>query len=114
MKNLLFLVFLFVSVTATLKAAVPEAEKQALIAFYNSTNGSEWTNKWNLESDVSKWHGVKVINNHVAEINLFRNNLSGTIPASIGNLKSLTSLNLAFNSLTGELPKEDQGYFNEM
>ena len=32
MKNLLFLVFLFVSVTATLKAAVPEAEKQALIA----------------------------------------------------------------------------------
>ena len=85
-------------------AEVTSKEKDALIGLHKSTNGLQWIKKWDLNSPVSQWHGVKVLGGHVVEINLFRNNLMGPIPESIGELQHLTSLNLAFNNITGELP----------
>lgn len=43
---------------------------------------------------------------HVANISLQGMGLSGSIPAAVGGLKSLTGLYLHFNSLNGEIPRE--------
>jgi Leucine-rich repeat (LRR) protein len=37
---------------------------------------------------------------------LYQNNIEGTIPADLGNLKSLISLDLYNNNITGTIPKE--------
>ena len=37
---------------------------------------------------------------------LFSNTLSGSIPAELGNLKNLTSLDLGSNTLSGSIPAE--------
>jgi len=87
-------------------AQVSEGERKILIEFYEGTNGADWTNSWDLAESVDKWHGVTIVDGKVTRINLFRNNLEGNIPESIGELKNLTHLNLAFNSLTGLLPKD--------
>ncbi|SMC46214.1 Leucine Rich Repeat [Cellulophaga tyrosinoxydans] len=87
-------------------ADVSKSEKQALLELFKQTNGDKWNTSWDLNTSVDTWYGVTVKNNAVVKINLFHNNLSGAIPASIGDLTYLTELNLAFNQLTGELPSE--------
>ena len=37
---------------------------------------------------------------------LYKNNIQGTIPAELGNLKSLISLDLYNNNITGNIPRE--------
>lgn len=94
---------------------IPQTERDALIAFYNSTGGANWTNTignnkvWdvtNPSSDVSTWFGVSVTNGHVSQINFYSNNLTGTIPPQIGQLTKLVSLDLNNNKLTGSMPVE--------
>jgi Leucine-rich repeat (LRR) protein len=79
----------------------------ALVALYNSANGSQWVRNdgW-LSQPVNKWQGVTVINGRVIKLDLSANNLSGFIPSEIGNLASLIWLNLNYNSLPGNLPEE--------
>jgi len=90
-----------------IEAPVKEADKAALIALYNATNGANWNMNWNLSEDVRTWYGVVVdIKGQVVEINLSGNNLSGQLPAELGNLTMLTSLNLGNNNITGSVPNE--------
>ena len=98
MKNIysLFLVFLF---SVVMKAEVSVSEKSALINLYNATNGANWKAKWDLNAPVSSWYGVKLLNDKVVAIQLQNNNLVGTLPASIGDMKSLEVLNLSFNKI---------------
>ncbi len=100
-KQLLLLYLLSISCFAF---AIPKVEKNALIDLYESTNGDQWLNSWNLKSSVSKWQGVVIEDNHVVSITLFNNNLSGEISLSIGDFKNLRELNLAFNKIEGQLP----------
>ena len=88
-----------------LVSQVSKIEKEALVTLYNATNGQNWSNTWNLNKPVSTWYGVKLKNDKVVELNLFNNNLVGSIPESISDIKHLTVLNMAFNSITGLLPK---------
>ena len=86
---------------------LPDAERNALIDLYNSTNGNGWTRKDNwLSPTISEcsWYGVTCFGNLQIQINLVNNNLVGTIPASIGNLTSLVTLQLSRNQLTGTIP----------
>ena len=84
-------------------AAIPDIERAALIALYNSTNGdwwkenSGWKNNY-LEQDgfseigsEGSWKGVDVNenNDHVFALNLHGNQLTGTIPVELGNLTNL-------------------------
>lgn len=85
-------------------AQVSKEEKQALIDLYNTTNGADWNTKWDLESPISSWHGLTVESGKVTAINLMFNNLQGPLPASLGNLKNLKTLELSFNPISGNLP----------
>jgi len=61
-------------------------------------------------ADISRWRLPKVIvpnefiRCRVDKIDLFSQNLVGTIPESIGKLAMITSLNLGYNELTGAVP----------
>lgn len=88
-------------------ASINSADSLALVALYNATNGANWTFNYNwLISPVAKWHGVKVTNDRVTEINLSTNNLIGNLPKEIGNLTGLINLYLYGNQLKGEIPPE--------
>ena len=103
MKKSLLLI-LFTAFCSTLFAQVSPTEKQALLDFYNATNGENWNTSWQLDQPVSEWKGVKIENNKVTGITLLFNNVEGIIPASIENLKDLETLELSFNKISGELP----------
>lgn len=94
--------------TTTTTTAVSASERQALIDLYNATDGPNWKNKtnWNTTADVSTWYGVTVTDGKVTDIVLRRNNLTGYLPASIGDLVNLEYLDLYYNNLTGNLPLE--------
>ncbi|MFK7981435.1 MAG: hypothetical protein AB8G86_15730, partial [Saprospiraceae bacterium] len=78
-----------------------------LVDLYNSTNGTEWTNQWDLTQPMSTWYGVKVnLEGCVTILNLANNQLSGSLHASLGSLGSLERLLLGFNEITGIIPKE--------
>lgn len=82
-----------------------EADRNALIAFYNATDGPNWTNTWDLNQPINTWYGVSLNSeNRVTDIYLRDNNLSGTIPESIKDLALLEYLGLEKNNLTGNIP----------
>ena len=88
-------------------------DSTALMALYNSTDGPNWTNNtnWGTSQPLSQWHGVNVSSEgRVFELLLPENELTGTIPAELGNLSELKKLRLNHNGyqekegLTGEIP----------
>jgi hypothetical protein len=78
------------------------------VALYNSTNGPGWTDhtNWLVTITPSNWFGVTVTSGFVTSIELFDNQLSGSIPVELGNLSSLTVLALNRNQLSGSVPAE--------
>lgn len=89
--------------------AIPTAERNALIALYNSTSGAGWSNRTNWLGDPGTectWHGVTCSpgGTTVTRLLLPNNNLVGTIPQEIGDLTGLTELNFYFNGLSGGIP----------
>ena len=86
------------------------ADRAALIAFYNSTNGrTHWHEKrsWNTPESIRNWQGVKTNSaGFVTELALPNNNLSGPLPPELGDLEQLERLSLYNNKLTGPIPPE--------
>jgi hypothetical protein len=101
-------------------AQVNKQDSLALVDLYNSTGGLHWKNNtnWLTVNPVNKWYGITVEKNRVVEINLYFNQLNGSIsPADLsnnkltgsvspglGNLNILENLNLSHNCLTGNIP----------
>lgn len=84
-----------------------DVDSLALIALYNSTGGTNWTNTWNLNQPMDTWHGVILSETGcVKELRLNSNGLVGTIPSEVGMLSGLTYLGLQFNQLSGNIPEE--------
>ena len=84
-------------------------DRDVLVALYNATNGAGWTDKTNWLSDrpPGEWYGVTTdAYGRVTELDLYGNELSGSIPSELGNLANLTVLGLTFNQLSGEIPSE--------
>ena len=83
-------------------------ERAALIEFYHSTNGDNWVNNTNWCSDkpVGEWYGVSTDGQgRVSNIWMAQNNMSGSIPESIGYLKNLVQIVMWENNLTGNIPE---------
>lgn len=87
----------------TVNIAVDQCD--ALIDFYNSTNGDDWKKNQNWgTADVGSWEGVNISLTDVIWLRLDNNNLRGKIPNSFPQLKSLYNLTLSHNKLSGTLP----------
>ena len=56
-----------------------DTEHDALVALYRATRGDCWRDKrgWCTDAPLSKWHGVKVSDGRVVELDLALNNLQG-------------------------------------
>ncbi len=89
---------------------VPSSQdRAALEALYEATGGPNWTSSDNWLSDraLKDWHGVRVDpGGRVIALALAYNNLTGSLPAEIGDLSALVEARLSANSLTGTLPGE--------
>jgi hypothetical protein len=92
---------------------VNKTECEALVSFYDNTNGDNWKDKtnWKTSTTVNDWYGVWVWDGHVKTILLDDNNLTGEIPAKLGDLTelktlSLTSVSDASYKLYGSIPSE--------
>ena len=94
---------------AVISVEIPDPERDALVAFYNGTDGDNWTIKTNWMSDapLSDWHGV-ILNGEgrVEELHLPGNNLRGSLPTEISELEKLKRLILFENELAGHIPPE--------
>lgn len=89
-------------------SAVLQRERAALVAFYDSTNGSEWWDQrgWLSEAPVCEWYGVACASGRVVSLTMNWNNLSGELPAELAHLSKLHTLVLYYNNLSGELPHQ--------
>ena len=82
-------------------------DRQALEALYDSTNGPGWeyNSNWKTSAPLHEWVGVQTnAAGRVFWLSLVDNDLSGTIPASLGNLRKLEELDLQNNNLSGSIP----------
>lgn len=99
--------FLFAAIPA--HGAVPQSERDALLALFDSTDGSAWTNKagWGGAAGTEcSWYGITCDQPgaHITRLALGDNNLTGTLPAQISGLPELVALFLQANDIGGTIP----------
>ena len=89
------------------QSSIPQTECEALVAFYNSTDGDNWTNNtgWLVDTDPANWFGI-TRGSTVSGIRLESNNLVGTLPSELGNLTSIVGINISGNLISGNIPPE--------
>jgi len=87
---------------------IPLEECEALVALHHSTNGPAWRDHsgWLTTNAPCSWYGVGCREGRVWRLNLENNQLSGAIPAQLGNLRHLEGAALGDNYLSGHLPSE--------
>lgn len=92
-------------VQPTSASAMFDSTCAALLRFYASTNGDNWTNNdgWLTDADPCTWHGVACGFLRVG-LNLQDNNLTGELPPELFEWAGLRSVNLAFNRISGVMP----------
>lgn len=93
------------------QAAVPASQRSALLALYDSTGGTAWTNRTNWSGAPGTectWYGIRcdAAATSVEQILLPDNNLAGTLPPDLGSISTLRFLDLRSNRLTGTIPAQ--------
>jgi Leucine-rich repeat (LRR) protein len=109
----------WLTATDTTNAKEHAIARFALATFFYSSNGDNWYNNTNWLSDehYCNWYGVVCCEHtfgstmclpgdfgHIVEIDLFRNNVTGTISPALVMLPHLQSLYLSENKLSGTIP----------
>lgn len=110
MNNLLLVIILLgvVFASGTVNCET-ETQRQALVELFASTNGSGWIESglWNTSVSYCQWYGVECDNEgNVVTLNLYLNNLQGSIPSSVSHLSQLSILDVTGNGLYGIVPAE--------
>lgn len=110
MKKILFCLAVLLSCNLITHARTVSADDStALVALYNSAGGASWIDKWDLNTPVNTWFGVKVESKRVVELDLHLNKLVGKVPTQIELLTELKVLALQGNDFTGDIePKIGQ------
>lgn len=98
----------FTDQIAIVNRYIDATDYEALKVLYQATNGGAWTSKtWRIGSNAvtsTGWPGVTFDEEgHVLAIDLQINNLTGTLPTEGMEMKSLRTLNLSGNSLSGDV-----------
>ncbi len=94
----------------TITRNVSSTDLTLLIKINESLGGANWTNKWKLDGTVpvAELYGIQMEGDKIKYINLANNNLIGTIPdiIPVGNniLSDLIYLNLSGNQISGMIP----------
>ena len=110
------------SIAVTVNASAgPQNDRGVLEVLYDSTGGESWTNRrnWKTSTPLGDWYGVTTDTaGRVTELDLGGNELTGIIPAALGDLELLQTLHLGgridptsrqwltTNALTGPIPDE--------
>lgn len=98
-RRLSFSLLLSIAVGAAASCGAPgddPTECAALESFGKSLNYKQWkkSSAWLTSASVCKWFGVTCASGRVTGLSLRDNDLSGELPASLGDLTRLTSLML--------------------
>lgn len=108
---LCWLSYLPAATDCNLVTEIPQTDCEALLDFFNSTNGTEWKNNtgWNVNNApcTTPWHGITCNEGRVTRLNLANNNLTGNLPSNLSALTGLWFLYLNKNQLTGSIPNLD-------
>eukprot|EP01084_Bolivina_argentea_P142069 249600_1 len=95
---ILFVIYIDNIISASICASSdPVSECNALIDFGNALNWEYWVKNthWMSDKTICDWHGLTCDSkNHITEIELTNNNLTGYIPKSIYNLTELESFDI--------------------
>jgi hypothetical protein len=94
---------------APVHAAIPAAERNALIELFNSTGGPGWTDRSNWNGPVGTectWYGVVCTSDRVTSILLINNQLVGNLP-TLSGLTALQVFAVSVNRLSGSIPPLD-------
>ena len=91
---------------------ISQNECEALVTFYQQTDGEHWLNHsgWLSDTAAANWYGVTVTDNQITELTFDDNHLVGTLPLELCQLSQLQVLNLGHdnpestNQLSGEIP----------
>ncbi len=82
-------------------------DRAILHTFYKNLNGPNWRGRsaWLSDESLGNWFGIKTDSNGcVTSIDLKFSNLQGELPEEIGQLKQLQNLTLHNNHITGNIP----------
>jgi hypothetical protein len=103
-----------VGTTFTTERNMRRADSLALVAMYNALGGNSWQrkNNWLSTAPLEQWHGITMEQGRVVAIVLPSNNLSGSLPPTIGNreLQKLRRLVLWGNNISGGVPASLGGW----
>jgi PKD repeat protein len=108
LKGALFAALLLVAGLQAL-GAIPNSQREALIAIYNATDGPHWSHSDNWlgpEGTEGTWWGVEIEppGNTVIGLHLWGLGLQGTLPDVWDDLPDLQIVRLYDNALEGPLP----------
>jgi hypothetical protein len=78
-----------------------KTDSLALVALYQATDGTGWTNRTNWTTGrVNTWQGVTETGGQITAVNLANNKLTGNVPDAFADLAALQTVNFAGNAIT--------------